>query len=507
MLARLREARFPVHVFALLLALSLMACESEPKEPPEPDKSDESGEARESSSSPAPGIKVAGALGASDEEADFSTTQQAADLLDAAHAVFMHSARSRDSEMGHEAYRPELLDGPMEAHARLWLQLVEALQSRHAEGTALRPTASWDGEQWTASGEPDLADYASGVYLYHMHHREGWFEDEALRDSITRYPLGLITGMSRHVYDGFYEDGAFHSGGEQGRVSQESMMQGLAASHAMAYAWLRWSKPGGSEDMGSLSEDQLRAWLGRGPDDLLRKAREKAGVLDAAWDETRGFYDFGQDEMDLKTLGALLRGHKGLAETLHVFGESADQAQAVVLFQRATGLLSGVMDLSQDWGLPVRVRFTEQGVEAASEHVDVAQHWDLISQLTAGFSFTREREGTAQLLAREHESFSDTLGQWIDEQIEGALNHQMPDGLLVTVLDYESGELRDEGHSLSAISRFMLGAGEGYGSGDRFASPDDWQDSEALENRSRDLYEALARHGEWLTTRLIKNEN
>jgi len=507
MSARLREARTPVHACLVLIVLSLAgltACDSQPA-------SDEGQEqattpSQPQQSPPASGLRVAAVFSAETGQADFSDPQRAEDLLDAAHAVFMHAARARDSEMGHAAYRPELREDFMEERAWQWLELVRILQSRHSDGIAMQPLARWTDGEWLAEGEPRLADYVWGVYLYHMHHREGWFEDEALRDSITRYPLGLLTGLSRHVYDGFHADGVFHEGNGPDSVSLESMMNGLAAAHAMSYAWLRWQKPGGEEDMGGLERERLAGWLGRDPDQLLDKGRVIAGVLDDAWQEEAGHYDFGAEEMSLETLGALIRGHKGLYETLYVFGDESDRDSAKILFQRSARLLEQAMDLSQEWGLPDRFRLGEDGLEAASEVVDVAAHWNLIAHLSGGFSFDREREGTARLMARHRPALSERLGQWVDEQIQGALDHQMPDGILVSRLDFDSGDVIDADHRLKAISRFMIGAGEGYGSGDHFARPSDWDDNPDKEAATRDLYQVLFDHGEFVETELITDE-
>ncbi|MCP1726183.1 hypothetical protein J2T60_000148 [Natronospira proteinivora] len=504
MSARLREGRLSVHAcFSLLIVLAalLVGCDTG-TDVDEQDAATPQASRDELVAQPS-GLRVAASIPAEAEQAEFLRHQEAAHLLDAAHAVFMHAARARDSEMGHEAYRPELQEDFMEARAWLWLQLVEAVQSRHGDGIAMQPESRWDGNDWVAEGEPRPADLVWGVYLYHMHHREGWFEDETLRDSITRYPLGLLTGLSRHVYDGFYHDGRFHDGSDAQAVSLESMMEGLAAAHAMAYAWIRWQKPGGAEDMGGLERERLAGWLGRDPDQLLEKARAISEVLDEAWQEDRGYYHFDSDEMSLKTLGSLIRGHKGLYETLYIFGDESDRAVARTLFERSARMLEDAISLSADWGLPSRFRLGDAGLEVASEVVDVAAHWNLIAHISGGFSFDREREGTARLMSRHRSEFSQLLGRWIDEQIQGAMDYQMPDGILVSRLDFESGDVLDADHALRAISRFMIGAGEGYGSGDHFASPADWSDDPDKEAATRQLYQVLLDHGRFVEERLI----
>ncbi len=424
------------------------------------------------------------------------------DDSDALHAIFMHGARARSSEMGHEAYRPELDQDFMDEQARLWLRLFRDVQMRYADGLAARPEAVWEEGDWRAHGDVVLRDQVWGSYLYHMHHRESWFEDGDVRDAITRMALPLLTGITRHVMDEHYRDGVFHLGDPEETVSADSMMDGLAVFTTLSYAWVRWQKPGGADDMGGLSEERLRGWLGRGPEELLDIASAAAEQLDARWDEDRGFYDFGDQTWSLATVGSLMRGHKGLYEVLYLFGGDEEREQAELLFRRAVRVLEQVLPLARDWGLPAQVTFTESGAEAASGEVDVAAHWDLIAHLVAGFSFDREREGTARMMRRLKPDLADELAVFVDQQILEALEWQMPEGIVVARLDYEDGTVLDQRHYIRAISRFMVGAGEGYGGSELFASPADWDGDQ--EDNTRRLYDSLYRHGEFLRSEFLE---
>lgn len=474
---------------ALLGLVALSACE-EPERP--------GAEAEPELLPQAEAFRVPPAV-APDGEPERPDTLRFGDMSDALHAVFLHGARARDSEMGHSAYRPELHEDFMEAQVHVWLELVQALTERFFDGSAVRPRAELEDGRWRASGDPQLRDYVWGGYIYHMHHREGWFEHHDFGDAITLEPLGILTGISRHLYSGFHEDGRFRARPGEGEVTPESMMDGLAAAHAPAYAWVRWSKPDGADDMGGLEEGRLVGWLGRGPDALVAEGREMADALDEAWREEVDAYDFGSMEWDLRTVGSLLRGHKALYEVLYIFGDEADQERAETLFRRAATVLERTLPLAEEWGLPARVSFGPEGIEAASDEVDTAAHWDFVAHLTAGFSFDREREGTSRMLQRHRPDLAEELAEFVDVQIAGALDHQMPDGILASRLDLETGEVTDPDHRIEAISRFMAGAGEGYGGSHRFAPAEEWDEAgEEAEEATRELYETLLRHGNFV---------
>ncbi len=484
--------------FCLVLILMLGACDRSPDEttPEAADaaiEEEETGDQQELADSEP--WQVACCL-AEEQAAGFGDTMRFSDAIDALNVLFMEAARSRDSEMGHSSFKPEMNDDFMRNRASEWLRLFQAIQANFSRGISVYPHAVMEAGQWQGRGESRLEDHVWGVYLYHMHHRESWFAHHDLDDGIRHLPLGLLTGLSRNVYDGHYQDGRFHADPEGEDFSAASMMQGMAAAHAMNYAWVRWKKPGGEDDMGRLEEERLAGWLGRGPEDLLLKARLIVHELDAAWDESRAFYDFGEDEWSLRTLAAMLRGHKGFYELLYLFGDDADREAARRLFDRSAISVESLMAMARPWGLPARIRFSEDGWLAADERVDVAAHWTLIADLTAGFAYTRERDGTARFLARERPALAEGLAAFVDQQIAGALAYQMPEGLLVSSLDWADGTVVDADVSLRAISRFLLGAGEGYGGSDAFASPSGWEGGDT-ETATRELYHALLRQGEF----------
>lgn len=506
MSATVRERALPVHHALFLGAvLLLVGCEGADEDAREADEAPE-GEAV--AEAPEDAAWDVAPQASAEGEARFDEDRSShADFSDAMHAVFAIGARARESEMGHEAYRPELHEDFMAERARTWLGLMRATQSRFSDGIAAQPEAHRnEAGDWEAQGEPRLADLPWGVYVYHMHHRNEWFAHHDLDDAITHYPLGYLSGLSRHVFEGFYVDGRFYHDSDHEDYDLDSLLAGQAAAHAMAYAWIRWLKPGGEDDMGRVPEDQLAGWLGKDPEALVAFARESADHLDEVWDGDYGLYrPEGEERVDLASLGQLLRGHKALYEVLELFGEEADAEAATRLFERAAGIAESVLALEEDWGLPARIRFSEDGVEADTDVVDTAAQWEFIAHLTAGFSFLREREGTARMFEQHDPELAAELEEFVDRQIVAALDHQMPEGLLVRELDLEDGQVRDGGHALAGISRFLLGAGEGYGGSDRFATPEDWDEAEdAVVERTRALYAALLEHGEFVDQVLIR---
>lgn len=93
------------------------------------------------------------------------------DLNHYAHGIYMTSAISRESEMGHENYRPELFQDPMRERAEKWLELTGWLEQHlsNQEGQLYDSYDLNDGVDETFR----LSNYPSTVYHYHMHHRGG----------------------------------------------------------------------------------------------------------------------------------------------------------------------------------------------------------------------------------------------------------------------------------------------------------------------------------------------
>jgi len=411
------------------------------------------------------------------------------DLVQAKHAIFAVGAASRASELAHEQFQPALAGEAMVRRGRLWLELLRHSGDFALDAGGMAPYQVAAEDDWKASGQTRLEDYASAVYAYHMHHRAGRWADHELEDSLTYYPPAYFTSLVREVLDRHYADGRFYADRDHQHFDAASMGHGLAATHPAFYAWYRWHKQEGADDMGRLSEARLRAWLGYGPDDLLRIARELAAELDTAWDENRGSYVFASPEWELDALGGLLRGSKALWEHLYVFGDEEDTALARTLYRRSLTLLAGVADAAGEYGLPARLRFTDEGVLAASETVDVARHWVFLKHLVAGYALMREREGAGFLDADEDKP-RQWLGEFLDAQI-GVYTHHIQGGHLRTALDAQSGKPVGEHSSIEAMGAFVVTALEGYRNGTAYDRPDAWAEQPALAARTRELYQAV----------------
>ena len=422
------------------------------------------------------------------------------------HAVSLVASISEDDELAHEAFRPELGEDIMRERGEFWLDMVSRLQQTFNDNGAWAPHLVETPDGWMATGAPDLADYAQGVYTYHAHHRADRWAEHGLEDEMTHSPATFTTQPGVYLLDNHYADGRFYRDAEHTSWDHESMANGVSGLHAHIYAWVRWEKPGGADDMGQLSRDRLATWLQHEPDDLVEIGRELAETFDAAWDEELGTYVF--DERDAVTyrtesVGALLRGQKAIIDLLYMFGDEADEERIDRLFTRSTSIAEPVMDLAEPWGLPGRVTFTAEGVEPATRTADVASTWSFVHHFAGGYSYTREREGTAQLLTDRAPDFLDAYGAFVDALLEGALEHQMQDGAVVSTLDYETGEVVEGHRSTEAISLFLMGAGNAYGAGEMFAAPDAWGDNDEVAERSRALYEALADQTELLEDKFI----
>lgn len=396
----------------------------------------------------------------------------------------------RDSEMGHEAHDDTLSGDPMGEAARRWLDRFDDVQSFASAGRLHPERANGEPE-----GTPRLADYADAAYIYHMHHSGGRFEEHGLLDEITHSPTAFLTQNGEALLADHYREGSFQGGGE----AWADMAFGLDAFHALAYAWVRWSKPGGAEDMGRLDADDLALWMGYELEELVGKARRSAEVLDGAWDASAGAYDMGSgSRWDLAELASLLRGHKGLYELLYLFGDDGDREHAERLFNRAADLAAALLhdDLLRPWGLPETVQFEDGRAVAASDVVNGEAQWRLVHHLTGGFALLRENDGTARYIERTRPDLAQTVGRGIDTLLLGGLEHHFgDDGDLAATLDYESGEALSFDSGPRTRSAFIMAAGNGYLAGEAFGTPDRWSDDEELAQRSRALYDAITSLG------------
>ncbi len=439
----------------------------------------------------------------------------AEDYSNALHAVFMVAGNSRESEMGNAAYS-DSQSGEMETRARQWLEMVDVINQYFNSSGRI---TSWYEETengYVGSGSADLSIYPHLVYAYHMHHRGSRFEEYGLADDIVMRPLSYIVSPGRYLLENHYRDGMFFHDG--GKVDAESMSYGLGGIHGHIYAWVSWSKPDGAEDMGMVDEDRLIAWMGYSKEDLAGIALEVSTVLDNAWDESREIYDFSgeawatglmpsstvlhiataEDGTVWRTdaLGAMIRGHKALYEALHIFGDGPEYTEAArQLFDRSVRLYEQTADLARPWGLPETIRFTTDGAEAATDRVDVYHSWQYMNHIGGGFAWDREREGTARLITNEQPDLLQDFGNLCDLLLQGALDHQMKDGRLVTTLNYEDGSIENDATSISASGMFITAAGNLYRKGSAFERASDWENvPEEVRERSRLLYDSMISH-------------
>ncbi|WP_018937432.1 MULTISPECIES: hypothetical protein [unclassified Thioalkalivibrio] len=406
----------------------------------------------------------------------------------------------RDSELGHEGYRPDLSEDPMQSVGQTWLELLDTVHGRLVDDGRIRAHAGGDDEAAPAV-------YADAAYLYHMHHSAGRFEHLGLYDELTHTPSPLISILTSHVVNERHADGVMHAANGS---EADGFAYGLDALHAATYAWVRQDKPGGAEDMGKMERAALEGWLGHSREDLVEVARAMAEAAEAAWDAEAGIYQLDQGaEWSLDQIGAMLRGHKALYEMLYLYGDSADAERAATLADRAAAIAGAVMaghGPMRDWGLPARLKFEDGNARAAADYVDTAAQWRFVHQLTGGFSLLREREGTAGLIGERTPELEGQVGRAIDRLLLGALDYQLEDGTIPAALSYADGRVIDPRVTTRSVAAFVQAVGNGYRIGEAFDRPGAWEEGSPLAERSRALYDAFLGHGELLTERLILRE-
>ena len=421
------------------------------------------------------------------------------DLNHYAHGIYMASAISRDSEMGHENYRPDLLEDPMRERAEQWLDLTQWLEQHMSndEGHLYHSYDVNDGADETFR----FSNYPSSVYHYHMHHRGHWYEHhEGLDELIFRQPARFISMMGVHILQNHFDDGRFYHDTDKTDYDQSSMSYGLDGIHGHLYAWIRWDKPDGEDDMGQLTEDHLTTWLRFGPDMLTHHSRQIAEMLDQYWDEENGIYDFGSGTTyRLDELGSLLQGKKAVYEMLHFFGGDRDREAIVTMFERGTTILEATLEIAEPWGLPAEIHFEGGQAEPASDEVNLTQMYTFLNSMGGGFSYDREREGTTKLLTEERPDLLEQLGALSDDVFKRSLSDWQINNILVSAVDFESGEISDERHQVGPIGMFVTAAGNNYRAGEAFERASDWDEvDQEVQERSEELYDAIVRHAEFL---------
>lgn len=418
------------------------------------------------------------------------------------HALASTGRVMRSSEMGHEAYYPNLAGEPMKAQGEHWLGVMQAANSfLTAEGFA--GTQVQAEGQWQPGRDLRLNELAQAAFSYHMHHSGGRWEGAGLYDEITYSPAAYLAAIPRHLNASHFSDGAFHD--LNGEVSPASMAYGLDVLHSLSYSWVRWHKPGGADDMGQLTEERMTGVHGITKEELVNQARELAITLNAAWNTETTSYDFGQGTTySLDEFGSLVRGHKGLYEILYVFGNAEDKQTAEQLFNRNADMLLALLnsdEVLQPWGMVSKVHFTEEGVEAASDRVETETQWRFVNHLTGGFGPLREREGTSSFLETRPE-LGEAVGRVNDQLFQAALDYQLADDLMVRRLDFNTGEVTDARKQVASIAWYVTAVGNGYRSGDQFDRPGSWEGNPELEERSRSLYGSLRSNNDWLLNQL-----
>lgn len=217
-------------------------------------------------------------------------------------------------------------------------------------------------------------------------------------------------------------------------------------------------------------------------------ARQTAAALDHYWVDDVGAYDFaywhrpvGSDGAGYtpSQLGSVVGGQLVVAAVLAGAGETSgrpeDATTAATLLERAETTLERLLEsgVVRPWGLPARLEYTADGVDADAETVDVAGCWTFVDRLESGLAIADELAPDLDLDDLEGVAGSiDALGVSLLDGgvVEG--HHLDADGHVVTELAYEGGDVTDERTSATALGRFLSGAGRAYGRTDALETSD-----------------------------------
>ncbi|TVQ69888.1 MAG: hypothetical protein EA363_08815 [Balneolaceae bacterium] len=407
------------------------------------------------------------------------------------HAVSIMATVSRQSEYGHENYRPELYPEKMRERAEQWLDMVGVID-RHFNGGGM--AARWIDKQTGATSDPanvDLSVYPHLVYAYHIHHRSGRFEDdELLFNRLNREATNYLVTPGRYLMNEHFGNGTFrHANGD---VDHKSMSYALGGLHANAYAWIVWQKPGGQDDMGVLTKAALGHHMGHTPEQMVEIYRAVAQTLDEAWDEQRSTYDFGDGTTwRLDAAGAMIRGKKAMYDFLYMFGDDGDAETSRRIFDRTAAMLNAVAPLAEPWGMPEKIAFTEDGARAASETVNLYDWYQFLNHLGGGYGFDREREGMPMYIDRHRSDLKDLIGELSDNALLGVLDYHVDgEGRLFTAVSYDNGSVTDDRLTVSTAGMFITMAGNMYRKGSAFDRASDWDNvPDDVADRSRKLHD------------------
>lgn len=414
------------------------------------------------------------------------------DYSAALNALSILATVSRDSEYGHPAYQPDWSPEVMWGFAEAWLALVNEVQE-HFLVTGDFP-AMVGGDD---AVEVDLSLLPHLAYAYHIHHRSGRFsENPALENRLNREASQLLVAPGRFLLENAYHEGQFT--GEEGHVDFNSMAYGLGGLHGTAYAWVSWAKPDGEEDMGTLSEDHLAAFLRVRPEELAGRYAEVDDYLQQYWSPERSTYIFGEEAepVSLDALGALLRGKKAMGDVLYMFGGEEGKERSVAVFERMAAMLETVFPIAEPWGMPESLIFEEDGVRAASEIVDLFHWYQFLNHLGGGYAFDREREGTASFFSQHRPDLLETWNALTDEALLGVLDYHLSGkGQLVRTVAFADGEVMDDQLPLRTLAMFITMAGNLYGKGRAFARPGEWAESDPqIAEQTQKLFDLSFEH-------------
>lgn len=428
-----------------------------------------------------------------DGEADFYNDRiYFRDYSNMMHAISIIAAMSRTSEIGNAAYRDGRWHEHMGDRAQQWLNLMMATDSYFNEYGKFIEYYSASGDKWLSSGSTNLADYPHGVYAYHFHHRGDRFSDFGnLEDQLYRIPAKYISDPGSYLLGEHYYRGRF--GHAEGNVDHKSMSYGLGGLNGHFYAWVRWKKPGGADDMGLVSLERMIQFLGSGPEELTEISREIAEFLDKSWNQNYRIYDFGDGfTWQLDAIGAMIRGHKSLYDMLYMFGDEQDKAMAQTLFERSLVIYQNVEPLIKPWGLPERITFSTTGAEAGSETVDTYSWYQFLNHIDGGYSWLRERDGTSRFFERLNPEAKSAVNEMTDRALIGGMQYHINNGRLVSTVNYNDGSITDTRTGISATGMFITFAGNHYTNGASFAQASDWNNaSQDVVERSAELYDLM----------------
>ena len=421
------------------------------------------------------------------------------DYSNIAHGLILPATAMRQSQWGHENYDAEMYWEDMPRVGNLWVEFVEndliGAFARELDGRTW-PYLTEHEDGWVREGEPRLQELQMATYVYHAHHRSGRFEEhDGLFRDLTFTTPDYQAAVGRFLLDERRQNGSFYHDEDLSDRDNESMAYGLAGANTHWYAFVRHVKGSGEGDMWRVPRETLVDFLGYDIDVLADVALDIKAELDGAWDESAGVYDFGGTTYPIDAVGAMIRGGKVLYDAIHEF--AGDEQEAMDQFEKTTRMFDELAesDIVEPWGLPAEVTFTSNGLEAASDTVDVERQWTCLSHFTNGYALNRDR--FTDLLADNRPDIYDDLGEIADTLLLGAMDHQLDGGELVTELDYGSGEITDDRRSAAAVGIFTAVAVEAYGEGEAFTSASDWDDASAeVVNQSRDLYDMVVRHRE-----------